>query len=71
VPPDGAVQVVPGPRHSRGTPPNVVETDPSTWLALATGRVHWDDALRTGQLRASGSRADLSKWLPLSLAGVG
>lgn len=67
IPPYGAVQAVPGPRHTRGTPPNLVETDPQTWLALATGRVDWEDAVQTGQLRASGSRADLSAWLPLPL----
>lgn len=67
IPPYGAVQAVAGPRHTRGTPANVVETDPGTWLALATGRVDWADAVQTGQLRASGARADLSEWLPLPL----
>ena len=55
VPPFGAVQCVPGPRHTRGTPPNTVEADARTWLALATGRLAWADALRTGRLTASGS----------------
>src|SRR5215207_9292378 len=54
VPPYGAVQCVPGPRHTRGTPPNVVETDPITWIELATGRVTWADAIRAGRIRASG-----------------
>ncbi len=65
VPPFGAVQVVEGPRHTRGTPPNVVETDASTWIALATGELAWTDAQATGRLRASGTRADLSMLLPL------
>lgn len=65
VPPDGAVQAVEGPRHTRGTPPNVVETDPQTWLALATGMLTWDDAVAAGRVSASGERADLSALLPL------
>jgi hypothetical protein len=65
VPPHGAVQCVEGPRHIRGTPPNVVETDPETWLALATGAAAWDDVRRSGRVRASGERADLSAYLPL------
>lgn len=68
VPPDGAVQAVEGPRHTRGTPPNVVETDPGTWLALVTGATTWADALDAGLVRASGERADLSAWLPLQAA---
>lgn len=67
VPPFGAVQCVAGPRHGRGTPPNVVETDPRTWLALATGRASWDDAVSGGALRASGARAGLiASALPLT-----
>ena len=70
VPPFGAVQCLPGPRHTRGTPPNVVETDAQTWLSLVLGRVSWDDAVATGKVRASGQRADLSAVLPLGgLAG--
>ena len=65
VPPFGAVQVVEGPRHTRGTPPNVVETDALTWIALATGELAWTDAATAGRLRASGTRADLSMLLPL------
>lgn len=64
--PVAAVQAVAGPRHTRGTPPNVVETDPVTWFKLATGRVTWDEAVRTGAVRASGARSDLSAFLPLS-----
>lgn len=65
VPPDGAVQAVEGPRHTRGTPPNVVETDPQTWLALASGLLTWHDAVAAGRVSASGERADLSALLPL------
>jgi hypothetical protein len=65
VPPFSAVQCVPGPRHTRGTPPNVVETDPRTWLELATARLTWEQALADGRVRASGTRADLSSWLPI------
>ncbi|MGY1844990.1 sterol carrier family protein [Modestobacter sp. SYSU DS0875] len=65
VPPFVAVQCIPGPRHTRGTPPNVVETDPGTWLRLATGALSWADALAGGRVGASGSRADLSAHLPL------
>ena len=65
VPPFGAVQVVEGPRHTRGTPPNVVETDPATWIALATGTQTWTDAAAAGRIAASGTRADISDLLPL------
>ena len=65
VPPHVAVQLVPGPRHTRGTPPNVVETDAATWLRLATGATTWADAVRDGKVSASGNRADLSAHLPL------
>lgn len=65
VPPFGAVQCVAGPVHTRGTPPNVIEADPATWLALAVGRRPWADAVESGQLRTSGQRADVSVYLPL------
>ena len=65
VPPYGAVQCVEGPRHTRGTPPNVIEVDPRTWVALATGSTEWAAALAQGQVRASGERADLTDLLPL------
>jgi len=67
VPPAGAVQAVAGPRHTRGTPPNVVETDPGTWLGLATGTVAWADAVADGRVRASGERSDISHLLPLRI----
>jgi hypothetical protein len=68
VPPWGAVQCVEGPRHTRGTPPNVVETDPQTWLGLATGLVRWSDAVHDGRVSASGERSDISELLPLQAA---
>jgi Bacterial SCP ortholog len=66
VPPFGVTQCLPGPRHTRGTPPNVVETDAATWLALATGATTWAEAIATGLVVASGERADLSAVLPLA-----
>lgn len=65
VPPFGAVQCIEGPRHTRGTPTNVVETDAQTWLSLATGGLSWTQAEATGAVRSSGIRADLSAYLPL------
>lgn len=65
VPPYAAVQCVEGPRHTRGTPPNVIETDALTWLELATGRLTWERASDEGRVTASGSRADLSPHLPV------
>ncbi len=65
VPPFGVTQCVHGPRHTRGTPPNVVETDAGTWLALVTGRTSWADAVGSATVAASGERADLSGVLPL------
>jgi hypothetical protein len=66
VPPFGATQALPGPRHTRGTPPNVVEADPHTWLSLVTGTLTWDDAVTAHRVRASGERADLAAHLPLA-----
>ncbi|GAB3807495.1 hypothetical protein GCM10028798_32140 [Humibacter antri] len=65
VPPFGAVQCVEGPRHTRGTPPNVVEMDAATWLALATGRSSWAAAQTSGAVHASGTRATLELYLPV------
>ncbi|UNS98087.1 sterol carrier family protein [Streptomyces tubbatahanensis] len=65
VPPFAVVQAVEGPRHTRGTPPNVVETDPLSWIRLATGRLAWGEALEGGRLRAGGERSDLSGVLPV------
>lgn len=65
VPPYAVAQCVSGARHSRGTPPAVVETDPVTWVLLATGRLGWEEARSAGRLTASGERSDLSSLLPL------
>ncbi|GAB2715720.1 sterol carrier family protein [Nocardia thraciensis] len=66
VPPFVAVQCIDGPRHTRGTPPNVVETDARTWLLVATGLLSFDDAVESGALSASGLRAgELARWLPV------
>lgn len=72
VPPYAAVQLGdpaagPGsaPVHTRGTPPNVVETDAGTFLDVATGRRSFAAAVGAGQVRASGSRADLAPYLPV------
>jgi hypothetical protein len=65
VPPFGVTQCVEGPRHTRGTPPNVIECDAATWLAMVTGKLSWADAVASGKVAASGLRADLSELLPL------
>ncbi|AYF73324.1 hypothetical protein D7D52_04980 [Nocardia yunnanensis] len=66
VPPFVAVQCIEGPRHTRGTPPNVVETDARTWLLLATGLLEFEAARDSGALTASGSRAgEVARWLPV------
>nr|WP_240769618.1 sterol carrier family protein [Nocardioides sp.] len=65
VPPFAAVQVVEGVRHTRGTPPAVIETDAGTWIALATGTLSWTEAVADGRVQASGERTDLSAFLPL------
>ncbi|HEY4268679.1 MAG TPA: sterol carrier family protein [Galbitalea sp.] len=65
VPPFGAVQAIEGPRHTRGTPPNVIEMNAATWLSLATGVGQWAKAVADGDVHASGSRADLADHLPI------
>lgn len=65
IPPYFAVQCGDGPTHTRGTPPNVIEMDAETWLALADGTQIWSQALAAGLVSASGARADLSPYLPL------
>ena len=66
IPPFAAVQCISGPRHTRGTPPNVVETDPRTWLLLATGLLPLEAAKATAAMTLSGSRAgEIGHWLPL------
>lgn len=69
VPPAGAVQVLPGVVHRRGTPPAVVEMSPETWLRLALGQDSWAEVIAAGAVQASGERADLTEWLPLFPGG--
>ena len=66
VPPYAAAQVIPGVRHTRGTPPAVIETDAATWIALATGELDWTTATASGRIIASGERTDLTAYLPLT-----
>jgi hypothetical protein len=71
VPPHGAVQCIEGPVHTRGTPPNVIETDASTWLRLAVGDLTWEAAVDGARVRASGQRAHLEGLLPLASLRLG
>lgn len=70
VPYVGAVQVIAGPTHTRGTPPNTIEMSLDTWLALAVGEQSWDEARDAGAIDASGTRADISRYLPLYTKAV-
>lgn len=65
MPPYGAVQVIEGAHHRRGTPPAVVEMSPQTWMRLALGQLSWGEAMELGLVDASGQRADLAEFLPL------
>lgn len=66
IPPYAAIQCGDGPTHTRGTPPNVIEMDADIWLALARGELSWSAAIESGKISASGARADLSQYLPLT-----
>jgi len=70
VPPLGATQCIEGPRHTRGTPPNVVEISPMVWFDLAVGYIKWEAALAEHKVSASGVRASLAEVLPLALKHV-
>jgi hypothetical protein len=70
VPPLGATQCIEGPRHTRGTPPNVVEMSPEVWFDLALGKVSWQQVLTEHKVSASGVRADLSEVVPLAIKGL-
>ncbi|MEY3406290.1 MAG: hypothetical protein RLZZ556_362 [Actinomycetota bacterium] len=70
VSPYGATQCIEGPRHTRGTPSNVVEIEPEMWVNLALGKVSWAEAVSQGKVAASGTRADLSEVLPLTIKGL-
>lgn len=65
IPPYGAVQCVEGPTHKRGTPGNVVEMDPVSWLELSLGRQSFDQLHLAGKLQASGNRSDLAGLFPI------
>ena len=65
VPPYAAVQCIEGVRHTRGTPPAVIETEADTWISLALGELTWAEAVESGRVRASGERTDLTPYLPL------
>jgi hypothetical protein len=67
IPPYAAVQCGAGPTHTRGTPPNVIEMNAETWLALASGKRSWAEAMSAGLINASGVRADLTELLPLEV----
>ncbi len=70
VPPLGATQCIEGPRHTRGTPANVVEINPKVWLDLALGNLTWDKAVQDHLVSSSGVRASLAEVLPLTLKHV-
>lgn len=70
VPPLGATQCIEGPRHTRGTPPNVVEMSPRVWFDLALGSLTWADASAGHLVSSSGVRASLEEVLPLTLKHV-
>jgi hypothetical protein len=70
VPPLGATQCIEGPRHTRGTPPNVVEMSPRVWFDLAIGKMSWEDASAEHMVSSSGVRASLDEVLPLTLKHV-
>ena len=70
VPPLGATQCIEGPRHTRGTPPNVVEISPKVWFDLALGYISWDSAVQDHLVFSSGVRASLGEVLPLTLKHV-
>ena len=68
IPPYAAIQCGDGPTHTRGTPPNVIEMDASSWVALCAGELNWRDAMESGAISASGARADLSEYLPIRIS---
>jgi hypothetical protein len=69
IPPYAAIQCGEGPTHTRGTPPNTIEMNAQTWLALASGKLSWGEAISSGVVAASGARADLEQYLPLEPLG--
>ncbi|MFN8125990.1 MAG: sterol carrier family protein [Candidatus Nanopelagicales bacterium] len=71
VPPFGAVQIIEGPAHRRGTPKATVEMSPATLTDLARGTLTWTDAVASGAVLASGERTDLGHLFPLPADTVG
>lgn len=69
IPPYSAIQCVAGPKHTRGTPPNVVEMSADSLFALADGSQSWSDAVHNGLVIASGERSDLSAIFTALVAG--
>ncbi|WP_075727404.1 sterol carrier family protein [Corynebacterium aquilae] len=66
VPPFVAVQCIEGPRHTRGTPPNVVELAPLHWLQVATGLKKLQDVAQEPGVEVSGTRAlEVAHFLPI------
>ena len=65
IPPYAAIQCGDGPTHTRGTPPNVIEMDASTWLALCAGDLNWQDACNSGKVIGIMSGVNLEKYFPL------
>ncbi len=65
IPPYSAVQCVEGPKHTRGTPPNVVELSHQTLMDLLSGKISWSSGTSSGAIHASGERSDLSNLFEL------
>ena len=60
IPPYSAIQCVEGPKHTRGTPPNVVEMNAEVLFEISSGKITWQSAIADGRISASGERSDLS-----------
>ena len=60
IPPYSAIQCVEGPKHTRGTPPNVVEMSADVLFEIAGGKINWQEAISDGRISASGERSDIS-----------
>ena len=69
IPPYSAIQCGEGPKHTRGTPPNVVEMNAEVLFDISAGKINWPDAIGDGRISASGERSDLSS-LFLQLANA-
>ena len=60
IPPYSAIQCVEGPKHRRGTPPNVVEMSAEVLFEISSVHINWPDPLSEGRNSPSGERSDLS-----------